>query len=94
MLERFASLRIMTAQGKRGDEARTREGSKYPPAKPGALRLGPLKGAKFRTFDDVPGIDGRRGTEDPLCRHCITACEGPTRAQNVWARLQESVFVI
>ena len=67
---------------------------KYPPAKPGALRLGPLKGAKFRTFDDVPGIDGRRGTEDPLCRHCITACEGPTRAQNVWARLQESVFVI
>jgi len=56
--------------------------------------LGPLKGAKFRTFDDVPGIDGRRGTEDPLCRHCITACEGPTRAQNVWARLQESVFVI
>ena len=32
---------------------------KYPPAKPGALRLGPLKGDHFPTFDDVPRIQAR-----------------------------------
>ena len=28
--------------------------SKYPPAKPGALEMGPLKGADSRAFTDAP----------------------------------------
>ena len=64
--------------------------SKYPPAKPGALRLGPLKGARFATFDDdVRRSHTRYGTvghsveftsqavrNPPLCRINGRDCKG------------------
>ena len=48
---------------------------KYPPAKPGALRLEPLKGAQFPTFDNprrqacFGTLDHAVGIASPLVRN-------------------------
>src|SRR5208283_320809 len=67
--------------------------SKYPPAKPGALRLGPLKGAHSQPLTT--------SHEDTLVAgHLITLSgpitvgEEPALAQSQWARLQGLVFFV
>ena len=62
---------------------------KYPPAKPGALRLGPLKGAHFPTFDDVPRIQARYlhrdGTLDRAVGIVAPTARNPTSAESIGA---------
>ena len=62
------------------------------PAKPGALELGPLKGADSRTFTDAPRMHTLHRTLDYAVG--IVHRQSGTGRSRIWARLQGSIFVM